>query len=127
MARVTAEVVLRPPAGRSLLRSEPNSSVRPVEDPAVQRVIADASERLRGLGFDVLREGPVSLTVSGDRTLFDRVFQTHIEAGRKNVLGPTVHGAEIPFHTSSDKPRVPRELASVVEDVVLPRPMGFAV
>jgi hypothetical protein len=98
---VTAEVVLRSPAGTSVV-----DATEPIDASTVgghmpsQEAVAEAARRLAELGFDVAQGGPVTVTVRGEPELFERTFGT---------AGP---GGE---------PEVPQGLRDVVAAVAFPQ------
>lgn len=71
---VLAEVVLRSPSGTSLLdageRLDAASVARHTPDAAA---LGEAAARLADSGFEVVRSGPVTLTVRGEREALDRL------------------------------------------------------
>jgi hypothetical protein len=95
--RMTAEVVLRSPAGTSVVDGgavDAESVGRHLPDPGT---VAEASRRLAGLGFEVVQEGPVTIAIAGDRGQFERTF-------------------------GAGEPHVPGELADLVAAVTFPEP-----
>jgi hypothetical protein len=97
--RVAAEVVLRSPAGTSVVDGgavDAESVGRHLPDAGT---IAAASRRLSGLGFQIGQKGPVTIAITGDGALFERTFGTSGPPG---------------------EPRVPDELADLVVAVTFP-------
>jgi hypothetical protein len=112
--RVSAQCVLRAPDGRSILDAPegPGAETAERQMPAPE-AFDEAAARLERLGFDVGDRGAATLTVSGDRALFERVFSTRLEWAEEPGTGGPSWRPERP-------PVVPDELADVVAGVVFP-------
>lgn len=124
--QVTAQVILRAPNGSSILTSKGPITAGNVAKYRVEKeVIEEASKKLEKLGFKVSQPGPVSLAVSGDKALFERVFQTILEARSKEIMGTKAHGAEASYYEAKEPIKVPEDLSSLVADVVLAIPPEF--
>jgi hypothetical protein len=112
MERVTAQCVVRAPDGSSIL-----DAPRPPSGEAADRLTPapeafdDATARLARLGFEVGDRGGATLTLVGDRELFERVFSTRLEwVEEPGAGGPSWR---------PDRPVVvPDELVDVVAGVV---------
>ena len=89
---------------------------------ADQETIRHASELLSAYGFKVEPAGSFGLSLSGDKALFERIFQTRL-APRKGSdtesipLGGTgiMYEAQSPF-------KIPEDLSSYIAFVTLPIP-----
>jgi UDP-N-acetylglucosamine enolpyruvyl transferase len=72
---VLAEVVLQPLSGTSVVDAEEAITAADVgEHLPGRKELADTARRLAEMGFDIESAGPVTITISGDRELFDRTF-----------------------------------------------------
>lgn len=114
MERVTAQCILRAPHGGSVL-DQPEAPDAETADRLVPAPEAfdDATARLAGLGFDVGDRGAATLTVVGDRALFERVFSTRLEWAEEPGAGGPSWRPERPVV-------VPDELADLVAGLVFP-------
>jgi hypothetical protein len=123
---VTAQVILRSPAGTSVLDTQEAITAENVAKYRVgKEVIAEATKKLEGLGFQVLQAGPTNLTISGNKALFERIFQTSLEAQSTEVMGTKTSGAEAAYYRATEPIKVPDELSSQVAAVALPTPPKF--
>jgi len=124
--KVIAEVILRKADGSSILDVEGSITAETIVKYRVeQEVIREASERLKELGFDVIQIGPVGFTISGNKALFEQVFQTTLEMRRRQVLSTEVAGAERAYYQAVVPIRIPANLFSLIADVVLPIPPEY--
>jgi hypothetical protein len=99
--RIIAHVILAPGAAGEATTAENIERVR-----ASAQQVSDARRRLEERGFEILQEGPTSLSIEGTRAQFARVFDAHIDdTSRENA----------PL-------RVPADLSDVVSEVVFPTP-----
>ena len=123
---VTAQAVLRSATGSSVLTSkEPITAENIATYQVGKEVIEDVSRKLEKLGFKVSQAGPVSLTISADKALFERVFQTTLESRSAEMMGTKASGAEASYYAAAAPIKVPAELASQVADIALPTPPQF--
>jgi hypothetical protein len=103
--QVIAQVVVRSPEGTSMLDApgpvgaETVARHRPSAD-----ALREAATRLRERGFDIVQEGPTTLTIAGDKELFERTFAT-------------APGAE-----RAASPEIPQDLSDLVAGIAFPRP-----
>jgi hypothetical protein len=96
---IRARLVLRSPSGDSVLGAGERLTAQNVgRYEANADTVREAREKLTGLGFRVVEEGPTGIAFSGDADRFEEVFGTPA-------------AAPIP---------VPQELAGVAAGVVLP-------
>lgn len=124
--QVTAQVILRSADGSSILDKKEEITADDVARYRVgEEIIEQASRKVEELGFKVLQAGPASLTISGDRALFEGVFKTTLEAQTTEIMGTKVEGAEASYHEAIEPIKVPEDLSSLIADVVLPTPPEF--
>jgi hypothetical protein len=124
--KVTAQVILRSAGGLSTVESKEAITAENIAKyRAGKEVIEEVSQKLDRLGFKVVQVGPTSLTISGDKSRFEEVFQTTLQARRKEVLGSKIPGAEASYYEAPAPVKVPPDLSSLVADVVLPTPPEF--
>jgi hypothetical protein len=120
--RVTAVVSPR-------ARGEPRlESAAPITADTVDRYLSDpndvraAEHELRKLGFTIAVAGPISISISGPRRLFEEVFGVRLQRRRTKVLGN--HEVEY-FEVAEGANRLlrpPENLRPLIEGVVLTRP-----
>lgn len=123
---VTAQAILRYADGSSILDAKEGITAENIEKHKVgKEVIEEASKKLEELGFMVLQVGPVGLTISGDKALFESAFQTTLEARSTEIMGTKVSGAEAPYYEATEPIKIPEEISSLIADVVLPTPPEF--
>lgn len=121
--QVTAQVILRSADGSSILDAKEAITAENIAKYQVgKEVIDEASKKLEGLGFEVVQAGPVGLTISGDKVLFESVFQTTLEARGTEIMGTKVSGVEASYYKATEPIKVPEDLASLIADVALPTP-----
>jgi subtilase family serine protease len=124
--KVTAQVILRSASGSSILESKEAITAENIAKyRAGNEAIEEVSQKLNRLGFQVVQVGPTSLTISGDKSRFEEVFQTTLQARKREVLGSKIPGAETSYYEATAPVKVPPELSSQVVDVVLPTPPEF--
>ena len=124
--KVTAQVILRSASGSSILESKEAITAENIAKyRAGNEAIEEVSQKLNRLGFQVVQVGPTSLTISGDKSRFEEVFQTTLQARKREVLGSKIPGAEASYYEATAPVKVPPELSSLVADVVLPTPPEF--
>lgn len=85
----------------------------------------EASNRLNVLGFEVVQTGPVGLTISGSKDLFEKVFQTTLEVRTKPVMPPEVAAEERAYYQATKPVQVPADLCSLIAGVTLPTPPEY--
>lgn len=120
---VTAKVILRLADGSSILDAKEGITAKTIARYRVgKELVEETSKKLEGLGFKLLQTDPVSLTISGKKALFERVFQTTLETRRKKVMGTKQEGVEISFYSTKEPFNIPKDLSSRIADVVLPTP-----
>jgi hypothetical protein len=124
--QVLAQVILRMPAGSSMLdRQESITSENIAKYRVSQEVIKKASQKLEERGFQVSSTGPEgfpSLTISGDKSLFEEVFQTNLERQTPATRGMQDEVGSRSSYYAIEPLRIPSDLSSLVADVVLPTP-----
>jgi hypothetical protein len=77
--QVLAEVLLRSESGRSLAApTEPVTAVNVTQYYSSDTIVHTATQRLAALGFDVVQQDQLGLTIEGNKALFERVFHTHL-------------------------------------------------
>ena len=114
--RVTAEAILRARDGTSVAGAIAAPTSDDVDRYLVDdEVVAEATRMLHERGIEVLQRGAVSLSISADKDVFERVFRSSLErvegmGGRYRAITP---------------PRVPGEMSSVIAEVVLPMKPTF--
>jgi subtilase family serine protease len=124
--KVTTEVILRSANGSSILDAKEGITAENIEKYKVGReVIEEASKKLEELGFEVLQAGPVGLTISGDRALFESVFQTTLEARSMEIMPTKVSGAGVSYYEAIKPIKIPEDLSPLIADVALPAPPEF--
>ncbi len=125
-AKVTAEVILRSTDGSSILDAKESITAENIEKYRIgKEVMEEATKKLEGLGFEVVQAGPVGVTISGDKALFESVFQTTLEARGAEIMGTKVSGVKASYYEATEPIKIPDELSSLVADVALPTPPEF--
>lgn len=120
--QVTAEVILRTRGGESLVDAgEPPTSENIDRYKVEDDVASEATKKLNELSIKVLQTGPVSLSISAEKEVFERVFQTRLG----EVGGPGLGETGSARYEAVAPIQVPRDLASLVAEVVLPIPPIF--
>lgn len=77
--QVLAEVLLRTNSGCAL--SDPSQAVTAANVTqyySTESIVQTAVQRLTALGFDVVHQDVLGLTIAGNKSLFERVFHTHL-------------------------------------------------
>ncbi len=121
MVKLTAEAILVTPVslGPDLVVTPQNvRSLRPSPE-----IIRKASGKLTQLGFHVEAEGAVSITISGNRDLFERIFDLEFTEKAQNILGQK--GSAVNYLVPKRRPKLPEDFAGLVQDVVFPEPPTF--
>lgn len=76
---IYAEVSVRSQSGESLLKTSEIITSKNVERFYSEPQLVNATaEKLRTEGFNVLSEGPISITIAAPPEVYERVFQTNI-------------------------------------------------
>jgi hypothetical protein len=120
---VIAEVILRKADGSSILNAQEAITARNIAQYRVSKETAEeASQKLRDRGFEVLQVGPTSLTISGDKGLFEENFETALQITSTNVMPSDIAGAETTYYEVKEPMRIPEDLSSLIADIVLPTP-----
>ena len=115
---VIAQVVVRSPDGSSILEvSQPITAATIAKYRVGAEMIQRASTALENLGFKVLAPGPTGFTISGNRALFERIFDTVLQED-------TARGRPAPAQrfTALQPLVIPVELSSLIAAVVMPVP-----
>ena len=119
---VTAEVILRAPDGASLLDAQgPITAQNVARYHASEETIQNTVNALTDMGFTVLQIGPSSITIGGNKALFEEIFLTTLaldEATSSDPMQP--EGAVIV--RALDPLTVPEELTEDVAAIVFPEP-----
>ncbi len=124
--KVTAEVILRSTDGSSILDAKGPITAENVAMYRVgEKIIDEASRKLGQLDFEVLQVGPTSITISVDKRVFESTFQTTLQRQSIEIMGTKVEGTGISFYKATEPIKVPKELSSLIADVVLPTPPEF--
>jgi hypothetical protein len=114
---VIAQVVLRSSEDSSTLDPDEPITAENVEAHQVAPdVIEEATEKFRALGFEVLQTSEIGVTISGPKARYEEVFDTVLEVrpdADANAYEPT------------EPIRIPKSLASIVEDLTFPVPPEF--
>jgi hypothetical protein len=80
---------------------------------------------LENLGFEVVQKGPTSVTISGDKQLFEDRFQTSLQVGSGDVVRSEIGDVRVPYYVPKTPLYIPQELAPLVADVVIPTPPQY--
>jgi len=121
--QVIAQIILRSPEGSSVLESdEPITSENVESRRAEKQVIAEVQGALRDLGFEVVQVSEVTITISGDKELFEDVFDTTLE---ERSASADADADRERVYEAKQPARIPKKLSSFVSDVVFPVPPEF--
>lgn len=96
--QIEAEVILRaaPSSATKSKQSHQVESIEPSE--ALLEEAGDVSEKLLSMGFEVLAASPLTISISGPKDMFERIFQVdiaeHDEANSLNVPQDIDHDVE---------------------------------
>jgi subtilase family serine protease len=124
--KVVAEVILRSANGSSILDANAGITAQTIEKyRAGVEDIKEASRKLEALGFTIEQTGPVGLTISGSKTLFERVFRTTLEVRISPVAPAEALTTEPAYYQATAPIQVPADLASVIAGVTLPIPAEY--
>jgi hypothetical protein len=114
LPQVTAQCILRGVAGHSVADTgEPPSGVEAERLRADPTFAEQAAALLTELGFEVGERGGATLTVTGGKELFERVFATELQE-----LQPA--GAGAPSWRPASPPRIPSSLVPYIDQLVFP-------
>ncbi len=116
---LTAQVILQSPGPSD----EPVTAANIASRRANEQTLQHARSKLEGLGVRVVQAGPISLTITADKKVFERVFSTRVEKRSYDVLsskGVTVSARH--YYQLVQPIDIPAELRFLVTDVVLPTP-----
>ncbi len=115
---VIAQVILKKADGTSILDTvEPMTAQTIGKYKPGDREFEEASTNLEALGFAVVSKGPVGLTISGEKILFESVFHTKLQQheAEEKMIEATLYSASTPFI-------IPKELSHLIAEVSLPSP-----
>jgi hypothetical protein len=116
---VIAQVVLRSSEDSSTLDPDEPITAENVEAHQVAPdVIEEATEKFRALGFEVLQTSEIGVTISGPKARYEEVFDTVLEVRPDADANAKAYEATEPI-------RIPKSLASIVEDLTFPVPPEF--
>ena len=116
--KVTAHVILRRRNGSSILEAtDPITSENVTKYKVDEGIIKEASAKLSAYGFEIGEGGPYSLSITGDKRLFERVFRVRLTA--KKSAEP---GIQATFYEVEEPIQVSDELSALIADVALTRP-----
>jgi len=123
----SANATLRPASGRS--RDEPDAHVT-VENVrefhAAPEVVAAAVKALAAKGFTVHGQSPLSLSFTGSKELFERVFNVTLTAHRYDPLtGEKSPAGGSVYWTAAGPLQVPEDLGQYIERVRFSPPFRF--
>ncbi len=115
---ISAEVILKAPDGRSLDRAaEPITSANVEQYMPAAETLDRVADALEDMGFDVARS-EITLSLSGDESLFEDIFQTKLECQQDDATGMVAVRA---IHALV----IPAALRNHVEQIVFPEPPEF--
>jgi hypothetical protein len=121
--KVIAEVVLCRKDGVSILNAEEGITAETVAKYRVEEeVINAASKELKKLGFEVVQTTPFGMTISSDKALFEKVFQTTLEVQHKQE--PSIGVAHV-YYRAVQPIQIPANLSSLIPAVTLPTPPEY--
>ncbi len=116
--KVIAEVVLRSASGASILQDEgviTSDNISKYQ--AAPETIDNASEALTKLGFEVPQRSSISLTVSGDKELFERTFKTRLQETTQETVVSGFRDESKNYFEAAEPLQIPEELADLIEGV----------
>jgi subtilase family serine protease len=124
--KIIAEVILRSADGSSILDATEGITAQTIARYRVgEEVVSQASRKLEMLGFEIVQSGPLGLTISGPKDLFEKVFQTTLEVHTKQVMTPEMGGGKRPYYKETKPFQVPTDLSSLIAGVTLPVPAEY--
>lgn len=117
--QVTAQVILKTREGLSILDTNEsitseNVEAYRVDDATIQQV----SKELTRYGFQVGQPGPYSISITGDKSLFEQVFQTQLE--RRSASSTLELGASS-YYEALNPLQIPEELSNQIAGITLSR------
>ncbi|MCP4991761.1 MAG: hypothetical protein GY928_38585 [Colwellia sp.] len=119
---VIAEVVLRGSDGSSILEEESISSKTAERYKIDENHMQLARENLLDYGFDVITTSPYSLSIQGDKRLFERVFKTRLRKRQVPISESPLREEEQGFFEAQDPIEIPEKLLPYVAAVTFPQP-----
>jgi hypothetical protein len=123
---VIAEAILRSKDGSSILDATGPITSENISKYRVEKErIDEISNKLAELGFTVRSFGSTSITISGEKDIFERVFHTKLAPRTKDIMGTKVEGVQETYYEIAEPIQVPEELSSFIADIVLSTPPEF--
>ena len=123
---IIANVVLRAKDGSSILDTEePITSKTAVKYKVDDEHIRAAIQRLSAYGFNVQSAGPYSLSLTGNKGLFERVFHTKLRPRSVKLTKPDDSVASRTFYEAQEPIIIPEDLLPYIADVTFPVPPEF--
>ncbi|MCK4858445.1 MAG: hypothetical protein KAT58_10780 [candidate division Zixibacteria bacterium] len=120
--QVIAEVVLRASDGSSILEAEEPITPETAKQYKIdEERMRQAREKLLAYGFQMVVAGPYSVSISGGKDAFERVFQTRLRV-RHAVSEPGITAGAKTFYEAQDPIKIPEDLVFFVAAVTLPTP-----
>lgn len=121
--QVLARMIPRSSSGGSLLDAGRPITQENIGDyEADEEVIREASRALSNLGFQIEQADRTGISFAADRARFEEVFGTRLKAHEETMSGTGGREAKRSYFEPTEPIKIPDELASVTEAVVLPRP-----
>ena len=111
--KVTARAILRRRNGLSILETtEPITTENVAKYKLDEGITQQASAKLSAYGFEVGEAGPYSLSITGEKQLFERVFRTRLIAKQsaESAIQATFYEVEKPIN-------IPDELSTMIADM----------
>ncbi len=120
--RIIAQVSPRSIGGVSLFDTTTSITAQNVHQfHSNESDISAASNELRNLGFEVLQEGPVSISIAGSRKLFEDVFSAKLAMKKATIM----EGQETEFLASDELLQAPGDLANLIEGIAIAHPAEY--
>jgi subtilisin family serine protease len=120
--RILAEVSPRSIGGVSLFETTSTITVENVNQfHSETEDIASTSRELCCLGFEVLQEGPVTISIAGSRRLFEEVFGAQFTTQQTTVM----EGRAVEFLASAAPLQAVGELANLIEGIAITYPPTY--
>jgi hypothetical protein len=113
---ITAEASLIP-LNSNRKAKETYKTIRPSK-----AAVEKAAQALQKLSFSIEAEGVVSISISGRKGTFEKVFDIQLEKRSQKVLEHEVKGNEPSYYAPIGKPKIPQELKDLVHEIVFPIP-----
>jgi hypothetical protein len=94
---------------------------------ADKETVKKAAKILEGLGFSILAEGVVSITILGTKNLFENVFQIKLKLRKQNKPATTTNttNLKLSYFVPDRKVNVPKELENLVFNVVFEKEPAY--